>query len=119
MSEAGDQNYQNIATLHQEHDTRNYTIKVHALKSSSRIIGAAELSSLAKDLEAAGDKMDWEFIKTHHGQMMTSTVSSCKTVRMGEVISMVTSTTTSVTTLDAHWGMDWEIICRRVSMSLV
>ena len=68
--EAGDQNYQNIATLHQEHDTRNYTIKVHALKSSSRIIGAAELSSLAKDLEAAGDKMDWEFIKTHHGQMM-------------------------------------------------
>ena len=68
--EAGDQNYQNIATLHQEHDTRNYTIKVHALKSSSRIIGAAELSELAKELEAAGDRMDWDFIKTHHGAMM-------------------------------------------------
>ena len=50
---------------------------------------------------------------------MTSTVSSCRTVKIGEVISMVTSTTTSVTTEDAHWGIDWEIICRRVSMSLV
>ena len=37
-------------------DIKNYTIKVHAMKSSARIIGAAELSSLAKDLEAAGDE---------------------------------------------------------------
>ena len=41
-------------------DIKNYTIKVHAMKSSARIIGANELSALAKDLEAAGDneKMD-------------------------------------------------------------
>ena len=50
---------------------------------------------------------------------MASTVSSCKTVRIGEVITMVTSTTTSVTTEDAHWGIAWEIIWRRVSISLV
>ena len=37
-------------------DVKNYTIKVHAMKSSARIIGAAELSALAKDLEAAGDE---------------------------------------------------------------
>jgi len=37
-------------------DVKNYTIKVHAMKSSARIIGAAELSALARDLEAAGDE---------------------------------------------------------------
>ncbi|MBQ7582122.1 MAG: response regulator, partial [Lachnospiraceae bacterium] len=35
-------------------DLANYTIRVHALKSSARIIGAAELSKLAADLEEAG-----------------------------------------------------------------
>ena len=36
-------------------DWKNYTTKVHALKSSSRIIGAAELSDRAKRLEDAGN----------------------------------------------------------------
>ena len=36
-------------------DWKNYTTKVHALKSTSRIIGAAELSELAKNLEDAGN----------------------------------------------------------------
>ena len=40
-------------------------------------------------------------------------------VRIQEVRSMVTNTTTRVTTLETAWGRDWEIICRRVSMSLV
>ena len=37
-------------------DWPNYTILVHALKSSARLIGAGELSALAASLEAAGDK---------------------------------------------------------------
>ena len=36
-------------------DYKNYTIFVHALKSSSRLIGAMELSGLAADMEAAGN----------------------------------------------------------------
>ena len=40
----------------------DYTIKVHALKSSARIIGAKELSELAKSLEKAGDDGDLETI---------------------------------------------------------
>ena len=40
----------------QEHDYKNYTILVHALKSSSRLIGAMELSQMAAFLEQAGDK---------------------------------------------------------------
>ena len=40
----------------------DYTIKVHALKSSARIIGAKELSELAKSMEKAGDDGDLEII---------------------------------------------------------
>ena len=37
-------------------DWKNYTTKVHALKSSARIIGATELSERAKRLEDAGNR---------------------------------------------------------------
>ena len=38
-------------------DWKNYTILVHALKSSARLIGATDLSEKAKELEAAGDEI--------------------------------------------------------------
>ncbi len=41
-----------------EKDWKNYTILVHALKSSARLIGAKELSSDAEYLEHCGDKED-------------------------------------------------------------
>ena len=41
-------------------DLRNATIKIHALKSTSRIIGATELGALAQRLEAAGKNGDAE-----------------------------------------------------------
>ncbi|MCR5107653.1 MAG: response regulator [Lachnospiraceae bacterium] len=41
-------------------DIRTYTIKVHALKSSARIIGALELSKMAGELEAAGNEGNTE-----------------------------------------------------------
>ncbi|MBQ9631797.1 MAG: DegV family EDD domain-containing protein, partial [Lachnospiraceae bacterium] len=40
-----------------EKDYKNYTIKVHALKSSARIIGAREISAMAAELEEAGNKL--------------------------------------------------------------
>jgi|GEM_PF-514890 len=43
-------------------DLKNYTIKVHALKSSARTIGAQELSERAKELEAAGNAGDTALI---------------------------------------------------------
>ena len=39
----------------EEADYENYTIRVHALKSVGRIIGATEISALAEKLEASGD----------------------------------------------------------------
>ena len=48
-------------------DLKNYGVYVHALKSSSRLIGALELSSLAAGMEECADKEDFEKIneKTH------------------------------------------------------
>ncbi|MCR4673738.1 MAG: DegV family EDD domain-containing protein [Lachnospiraceae bacterium] len=51
-------------------DWENYTIKVHALKSSARLVGAMELSKQALALEDAGKKENIEFIKDHHEDMM-------------------------------------------------
>ncbi len=51
-------------------DIRLYTIKVHALKSSARIIGALELSKQCADLEDAGNKQDKEFIDLHTDELM-------------------------------------------------
>ncbi len=51
-------------------DLKNYTIKVHALKSSARIIGLSELSELAKQLEAAGDREDTQFIEQNTGTLL-------------------------------------------------
>ena len=49
---------------------RLYTIKVHSLKSSARIIGAMSLSKLAEDLENAGNKGDTDFIIGHADELM-------------------------------------------------
>ena len=50
---------------------RLYTIKVHALKSSARIIGALELSKEAADLEKAGKDGDKSFIDLHTNKLIS------------------------------------------------
>ncbi len=52
-----------IARYAGEKDFKNYTVLVHALKSSARLIGAAELSALAAELEQCGDREDTEEIE--------------------------------------------------------
>ncbi len=44
-----------IERLLEEGDYENYTIKVHALKSSARLVGADGLSEAARHLEACGN----------------------------------------------------------------
>ena len=53
-----------------ENDFKNYTINVHALKSSARIIGAADLGQDAQMLEDAGKRNDYDYIKEHHVSFM-------------------------------------------------
>ncbi|MBO4900661.1 MAG: response regulator [Lachnospiraceae bacterium] len=59
-----------IETLFRDNDIENYTIKVHALKSSARIIGAASLSEFAKDLEDAGKRNDTEYIESNTPKLL-------------------------------------------------
>jgi len=49
---------------------RDYTIAVHALKSSARLIGALELSAVAAELEKAGDDLDREKIDAKTPQLL-------------------------------------------------
>ncbi|MCR4923736.1 MAG: response regulator, partial [Lachnospiraceae bacterium] len=51
-----------IEEAFKSNDLRTYTVKVHALKSSARIIGANELSAMAMELEEAGNAEDIEKI---------------------------------------------------------
>ena len=56
--------------LYQEGDFENYTIKVHALKSSARIIGAAEFGEKCQSLENAGKAKDYDYINKNHEKLM-------------------------------------------------
>ena len=53
-----------IETYERDKDIKNYTVKVHALKSAARLVGALELSADAKYLEECGDKNDVHEIET-------------------------------------------------------
>ena len=53
-----------------ENKWEDYTIKVHALKSSSKIIGALGLAEKAQLLEDAGKAEDLDYIKENHGPFM-------------------------------------------------
>ncbi len=69
--QTADTKAEEIDKLYREGEIENYTIKVHALKSSARIIGAGKLSRLAEELENAGKKNDVDFIKEHTKQLLT------------------------------------------------
>ncbi len=59
-----------IASLHRQHNIEDYTIRVHALKSSARIIGVADLSHLAEELENAGKSADTAFIDANTDRLL-------------------------------------------------
>ena len=59
----GSEKYDGIKSAYETEDIDNYTIRVHALKSSSRQIGAMALGSMAEELEKAGKAKDMETIR--------------------------------------------------------
>ncbi len=59
-----------IERLTAEKDYRNYTVNVHALKSSARLIGAMELSAMAAHLEEAGNSEDEKEIQEITPQLL-------------------------------------------------
>ncbi|MBO7401506.1 MAG: response regulator, partial [Lachnospiraceae bacterium] len=59
-----------IEDAYSEGDLRLYTVKVHALKSSARIIGALEMSADCQKLEDAGNAKDMAYIDANTGRLM-------------------------------------------------
>lgn len=59
-----------IEEYYQNQDIENYTIKIHALKSSARIVGAAALGEEAQWLEDAGKRGDIDTIRRCHDDFM-------------------------------------------------
>ena len=66
-------------------DIKNYVIKIHALKSSARIIGAESLGDIAQALEDAGKSGDTEYIRVNHDIFMADYLS------LREPLSMIFS----------------------------
>ncbi len=59
-----------IEKAYNEDDIKLYTIKVHALKSSARIIGALSLSDMCQSLEDAGNSENKAFIDANAGVLL-------------------------------------------------
>ena len=68
--ESADQKKDEIVGFYNSEDWENYTVKVHALKSSARLIGAMELSEEAAGLEAAGKSSDITYIRNNNDRVM-------------------------------------------------
>ncbi|MBO6015228.1 MAG: response regulator [Lachnospiraceae bacterium] len=59
-----------IQSSFEQEDYKNYTIYVHALKSTAKMIGAEKLSEEAKSLETAGKEENYTYIKENHDDTM-------------------------------------------------
>ncbi len=66
----GKEKLETIRNLYNSGNWKNYTIEVHALKSSSLGIGCTSLSELAKQLETAGKAEDYSIIHEHNNAML-------------------------------------------------
>ncbi len=59
-----------LENLYKEQDWEKYTIKIHALKSSSLSVGAEKLSKQAKEMELAGKAGQYDVICVQHESAM-------------------------------------------------
>ena len=69
-----------IVALYDAADWDEYTVKVHALKSTSMTIGAEGLAEQARLLEQAGKTKDIDFIRRNHDALLRLYDEICKTI---------------------------------------
>ena len=65
-----DQTSRTLQNAFDERDWKNYEVKVHALKSSAKTIGAMELSEQARVLEFAAGDLDEAVLSEKHGPLI-------------------------------------------------
>ncbi|MCR5177620.1 MAG: response regulator [Lachnospiraceae bacterium] len=68
--ESMDEKKDEIEKLYSEGKFNDYVIRIHALKSSARIIGADSFGEEAQELENAGKRGDTDYIRKHHESFM-------------------------------------------------
>ncbi len=73
--ESLDRNAEEIDGFYTSQNWKDYTIRVHSLKSSARLIGAAAFGEEAQLLENAGKSLDTEYIRANHGDFMSEYLS--------------------------------------------
>ena len=69
-AQGSDEKIKNLFDYYAAEDWTNYAICVHALKSTSKTIGATDLSEIAQRLEKAANESDVETIRAGHNEMM-------------------------------------------------
>ncbi len=69
-----------IVSLYEGANWKDYAIKVHALKSTSLTIGAEELSGRAKELERAGKEGNTEYIRENHPLLLEMYGQVCESI---------------------------------------
>ena len=79
--EAFETNRQAIYQAKEDGKLDDYTIKVHALKSSSLIIGAVVIGDLSASMEAAGNDKDWGKINAYTDELISYYSSLCYMLR--------------------------------------
>ncbi|MBP9997569.1 MAG: response regulator [Lachnospiraceae bacterium] len=97
----GDTNLNNIVDFYKREDWNNYTIVVHALKSSMKSIGAMRLSDMAKDLEQAGKDGRIDDILAGHDAMIKEYRRVIDMLRASEYIGNSANKVIDVETLVA------------------
>ena len=65
-----EEKYNELENLFNSDDIKNYAIKIHALKSTARLIGASELSAKAAHLEKSANENDIAEVKAKHAEAM-------------------------------------------------
>lgn len=70
-----DESAKKLDEFKEKSDIKNYTIKVHGLKSTARLIGEMSISKKAEALENAGNAGDWDYIETHHKELIDEYLS--------------------------------------------
>ncbi len=68
--ESAEMTRDNIETAYNTKNIKDYTSYVHSLKSTSRTIGATELSKLSEMLEKAGNEHDVDTIEEYHNELL-------------------------------------------------
>lgn len=61
----GEKQLEELKTLKEQKDYENYTIKIHSMKSTTRNLGAIQLSDKAKEQEMAGKEGEYSYIDEH------------------------------------------------------